>query len=138
MILTGLPSSTSINSPRALSAAYRLKDVSHVFRAGAKGRVEFYARNTGTAVWLSRPPSPVGSVGLGYSWRDTNGKEDRTGRIYLQYPVYPGTDYTFTGMIDAPDQPGDYVLSLELVSELVTWFHNVGVRPVNINVRVSP
>ena len=136
--LTGLPSTTSINSPRGLSAEYKLRAVSRVFRAGAKGKIEFYARNTGTAVWLSHPPSPAGSVGLGYSWRDANGKEVGTGRIYLQYPVYPGTNYTFTGVIDAPEQPGNYVLSLELVSELVTWFHDVGVRPIKINVEVSP
>jgi hypothetical protein len=138
VILTGLPPSTSINSPRGLSAEYELKSVSHFFRAGAKGTVEFYARNTGTAVWLSRPPSSAGSVELGYSWHDADGKEAKAGRINLHYSVYPGTDYTFAGMIDAPDQPGDYVLSLELVSELVTWFHDVGVRPVLIDVKVSP
>jgi hypothetical protein len=115
-----------------------LKALSPVFRAGAKATIEFYARNTGSAVWLARPPSPAGSVGLGYTWHNASGKEVRTGRIYLQYPVYPGSDYTFMGPIDAPDEPGDYTLSLELVSELVTWFHDVGVKPINIKVEVLP
>jgi len=137
-MLTALPHWTSINLPRGLSAEYKLKAISPVFRIGAKGEVEFYARNTGTAVWLSRPPSPTGSVGLGYIWHDANAKEVKTGRIYLEYPVYPGTDYAFTGVIDTPDQPGNYVLSLELVSELVAWFHDVGVKPINIDVKVLP
>jgi hypothetical protein len=138
VILTALPLSTSINSPRGLSAEYKLKALSPIFRAGSKGKVEFYTRNTGTAVWLSNTPSPAGSVALGYSWRNANGKEVKTGRIFLEYPVYPGTDYTFTGAICAPDDPGNYVLSLELVSELVAWFHDVGVKPVNVTLTVSP
>ena len=138
VILTALPLSTSINSPWGLSAEYKLKAVSPVIRAGSHGKLEFYARNTGTAVWLSNTPSPAGSVALGYSWHDSNGKEVKTGRIFLDYPVYPGTDYTFTGAIDAPDHPGNYVLSLELVSELIAWFHDVGVKPVDVNLKVSP
>jgi hypothetical protein len=138
VILTALPSSTSINSPRRLSAEYKLKALSPIIRAGSKGKVEFYTRNTGTAVWLSNTPSPAGSIALGYSWRDANAKEVKTGRIFLEYPVYPGTDYTFTGAIYAPDRPGNYVLSLELVSELIAWFHDVGVKPVNVSLTVSP
>jgi hypothetical protein len=94
------------------------------------------AKNTGKSVWLS--DAPKGFVGLGYRWLTPQGNEVANGRVYLPFDVYPGDTYTFREALDAPPQPGAYTLRLELVSELVTWFHDRGVQPVDVPVNVDP
>jgi len=105
-------------------------------QAGAKNRIVFTATNTGKAEWLPVWPPAKGSTGLGYRWIDASGKEVQSGRLYLPYAVFPGNSFQFDGVIDAPPTPGDYTLSLEMVSELVAWFHDNGIAPVTVPVAV--
>jgi hypothetical protein len=134
--LAPAPAANSINAPRDLAATYRVESVPQKMQAGVKNRIIFTATNTGTAEWLSVWPPGKGSTGLGYRWLDTSGKEIQAGRLYLPYAVFPGKSFQFDGGIDAPSTPGNYILSLEMVSELVAWFHDNGVSPVTIPVTV--
>jgi hypothetical protein len=127
---------TSMSSPSNLSAEYELRSFPKRIRLGRKADVEFLAKNTGKSVWLS--DAPKGFVGLGYRWLTPQGNEVANGRVYLPFDVYPGDTYTFREALDAPPQPGAYTLRLELVSELVTWFHDRGVQPVDVPVNVDP
>jgi hypothetical protein len=56
--------------------------------------------------------------------------------MLLRADVRPGETVTFAGRVAVPDEPGDYTLTLDLVSELVTWFAGRGVHPLTFPVRV--
>ena len=127
---------TSMSSPSNLNAEYELRSFPRRIKLGRKADLEFLAKNTGKSVWLSNVPK--GFVGLAYRWLTPQGNEVANGRVYLPYQVNPGDTYTFRAAIDAPTQPGAYTLRLELVSELVTWFHEQGVQPVDVPVNVDP
>ena len=127
---------TSMNSPSNLNAEYELRSFPQIVRLEHKVDIEFLAKNTGKSVWLS--DALKGFVALGYSWLTPQGNEAAYGRVYLPFEVYPGDAYTFRAAIDAPPHPGAYTLRLELVSEMVTWFHDRGVQPVDVPIRVDP
>jgi hypothetical protein len=123
----------SDNEALVLSAAYELQSSSTQVE-GKKIAFQVKVVNTGTAVWVPGPH--VGGIRLGYTWYDSHGRELSDGRIELPYEIYPGASYIFRPLLEAPSKPGNYILRVELVSELVTWFHDRGVRPLEIPVNI--
>jgi len=123
----------SDNEALVLSAAYELQSSSTQVE-GKKITFQVKVTNTGTAVWVPGPH--FGGIRLGYTWFDLHWKELSNDRLELPYEIYPGASYIFRPLLEAPSKPGSYVLKLELVSELVTWFHDRGVRPLEIPVNV--
>jgi len=132
------PALTSISSPSDLSAKYQLRAFPRRIKLGEKADVEFSAKNTGRSVWIASAPESQGQLGLGYTWLSPQGKEESFGRVSLPFDVYPGDTYTFRAAIDAPPHPGTHILRLELVSEMITWFHDLGLQPVEVPVEVGP
>ena len=49
--------------------------------------------------------------------------------------IRPGNGYAFRGVLTAPDEPGDYVVRISMVSELVAWFRN---PPIEVHVTTTP
>jgi hypothetical protein len=93
--------------------------------------------NSGAAVWLANAEGDRGAVRLGWRWfkggqyvRSTEGRE------VLHYDVFPGQQYEFSLTMTAPKEPGQYTLVLGMVNEKVNWFSDLGVKPVEIAVRV--
>lgn len=81
-------------------------------------------RNAGSA-----PISPV-NLALSYHWNDAadpkrvivwDGRRTAIGR-----PIGPGETHTAGLRLQAPDQPGEYVLEVDLVREGVAWFSKKG------------
>ena len=136
--LQPVPQQTSLNSPAGLAAQYRVRSLPSVFQASAGTPIDVSVRNTGSALWLPNLPPAKGTVALSYRWLDSSGKETMAGRLYLPYAIYPNQNYEFVGKIDAPDSPGEYTLSVEMVSELVSFFHDLGTPAIEAHVQVEP
>jgi hypothetical protein len=121
-----------------LSAAYVLEAPSSQVIASGNIEVTLEVMNTGGVVWPATAKDDRGEVRLGWRW--LKGPEGvpltEEGREHLQYDVFPGQAYRFQATINPPSEPGEYTLELGLVSELVTWFSDQGVAPLQLAVRV--
>lgn len=128
-------SPTSADSRAVLAASYTVTPIAAEAFIGETIVVSVEARNTGQAVWLASAPGDLGSVRLGWRWSDDN-VEVAAGRVFLSSDVFPGQVARFVARIPPPPHPGDYRLTIHLVSELVTWFAGQGHEPVNVGIRV--
>lgn len=111
-----------------------------VMRAGEKVAIRFRVKNLGYSTWPA-----VGNkegrfqVNIGNRWLKTvtnevNGLDGRTG---MPADLPPGSEVELPLMVKAPDEPGDYVLEIDMVHEGVTWFYERGATPLRLNVRVE-
>jgi len=113
-------------------------------QAGAPAVVRVTFTNTGAEVWpdpLSGDPEKHDggyAVRLGQQWIDasTDPAQKPTSRTDLPRPVRPGETITLLINVTAPAQPGDYMLSFELVQELVAWFTTKGGAKLDVPVKV--
>src|SRR5581483_10015711 len=131
--VTLVKASEAVNSSSSgLSASY---DLQSLRRTGDRILVQFRVTNTGSAVWHvgARPQA----IRLGYVWFDAQHKPVSDGRLEFPYDLYPGMSYTFDEYIKLPATPGNYVLKLELVDELVTWFNRLGIQPFEVEITRS-
>lgn len=128
---------TSADSPDLLAASYRVEPVASEVLVGERLAVSVAATNRGRATWLALAPGDRGAVRLGWRW-SRDGVEAEGGRALLRLDVLPGETVTFAERVPVPAAPGDYTLTLDLVSELVTWFAGRGARPATFAVRVRP
>jgi hypothetical protein len=89
--------------------------------AGAAFTVYTRVRNASRETWPADPPT---RVNLSYHWEDAEGREVvRNGlRTFLERPVPPGARVAVEQTVEAPAEPGRYVLALDLVYEEVAWF----------------
>lgn len=131
------PFLTSFNSPQLLSAAYSLESTWLHLIASEFTDISLKVVNTGEAVWLANAEGDKGAVRLGWRWfRGDREVSNTSGRELLQYDVFPGQGYEFTARIVPPQEPGEYILELGLVSEYVAWLSDQGVKPLVVAVRV--
>ncbi|MEE8522981.1 MAG: hypothetical protein V3T72_03535, partial [Thermoanaerobaculia bacterium] len=89
--------------------------------AGSTFEIETRVENASGESWPADPPT---RVGLAYRWQDAEGRlvVPESERTYLGAAVAPGTMVTMTQQVTAPEEPGTYVLTLDLVYELIAWF----------------
>ena len=115
-------------------------------KTGVTVPVSVVVKNIGDQAWPDIPSSDQGkgrgAVRLCYRWWKAG--DDKTPAIDygrprgdLNAPLPPGTEATLTVPVDAPPTPGDYVLQLELVAELVHWFQDRGAAKLLVPVTVS-
>jgi hypothetical protein len=104
--------------------------------------------NTGNQTWPDKNTAdPIKSDG-GYAVRlcyslvplreHVAGSQHIGERIDLVKPVAPGESVTLEVGIRVPHEPGDYMLSFELLQELVVWFADSGADVLTIPVKVVP
>ncbi len=98
------------------------------------------ALNTGRKSWGDEAP-----IRLGWRWwlidedgteieqPEYEGRAPLLGHVFGEIP--PGRGYAFTGQLQAPDEPGRYVVRISMLVELVAWFN---VDPVEIEVVIRP
>ena len=134
---------------RALPAeAFRLEWTAHtippVMKARASERVSVTVRNSSTVAWpavtsTGNQPPQAGAVRLAYRWwwassplpvvePGTRADFDRT--------VAPGESAALAIVVTAPSVPADYVLQLDLLQELVTFFEPHGADQLLVAVQV--
>lgn len=90
--------------------------------AGRGIRLELRVRNTGCARWLT--DSGPGQVNLGVQILDVSGRlvDDNHARLRLpRGAVEPGAEVEVAGVVPRPSA-AEFMLRLDLVAELVTWF----------------
>jgi len=63
--------------------------------------------------------------------------EEVAGRTSLPYDVFAGPQVDLTISSRVPKVPGEYVVEIELVSELVTLFEKVGTPRLRLAARVE-
>ncbi len=96
------------------------------------------AMNIGHKSWTDEA-----NIRLGWRWFRSNEDDSMTevpayeGRVPLLGHVYgeipPGRGYAFAGQLRAPDEPGDYVVHVSMLSELLAWFD---IDPIEVRVVV--
>ena len=98
------------------------------------------ALNIGRKSWVHQAP-----IRLGWRWWavDEDGAEveqpkyegrvELFGHLYGEIP--PGRGYAFAGQLEAPNEPGRYVVRVSMLVELVAW---LSIDPVEIEVVVRP
>ncbi len=89
--------------------------------AGSELTVRTRVRNKSGATWPADAPT---RVNLSYHWQLRDGTEVvKNGlRTFLPGPVAPGGLVDLDQAVEAPAEPGSYVLVLDLVYEGVSWF----------------
>jgi hypothetical protein len=109
-----------------------------VMRVGDKLEVHFRVKNLGSQTWPA-----VGTkdfryqMNMGNRWiRGSQNREDN--RAVMKADLPPGGETEMTLKITAPQEPGDYILEIDMVHEGVTWFKQRGARPLSINVTITP
>ena len=114
--------------PEGLAAAITHDFARRVPRQVGHGiELQVTVRNAGEYHWLAR--GTVGQVNLGVQLMAPDGRavNDNFARIRLpsEGAIAPGQSVTITGTVRVPDvEP--FVLRLDMVSELVTWFSQQG------------
>lgn len=103
-----------------------------------KLELSFKLANTGRATWLNRNIGHIGIVRLASHLYDEKGQLLNVdfSRDDLPASVKPGETIRTKIFIELPDK-GTYRLAFDLVAEAITWFENVGSKPLTITVEVK-
>ena len=107
---------------------------------GASFTVQAKVKNVGDTIWLAEPTPYGGFVTLGAKLLDTDNLllEQDYGRALLGADVVPGEETTVEIRLDAPAEPGEYRIKLDLVDECMAWFEHVGSQATLVRLTVSP
>jgi len=128
---------TSADSPALLAASYAATPIAAAAVTGEPLTASVTATNTGRAVWLAATPGSRGAVRLGWRW-EPGDRAAFEGRANLSSDLPPGQAAHFATQIPSPATAGDYTLTIDLVSELVTWFADQGHPSIRVSVKVLP
>ncbi|MCL0049586.1 hypothetical protein M1N04_00570, partial [Peptococcaceae bacterium] len=113
--------------------SYDPVQVPKYMEAGKTYELQVTVTNTGTLTWI-----PENKVGISHRWHDEYKNpvitQDNV-RLYIQHPVPPGNEYTFSLPVTAPSNPGNYVLKLDMVRDNI-WFSQKGCPPVSALIKV--
>lgn len=130
---------TSQNAPHLLSASYAaVEEMPVSFLPSHPRELSLRVVNAGQAVWLAKAPENRGAVRLSWSWGEGVQGVPYAPREFLVWDVFPGQTYVFKVTVTPPADPGEYILEFDLVSEHVAWFRHLGVKPLQLKVKVAP
>lgn len=106
-------------------------------RTGTVVRLPVRVQNRGPAAWAETGVAPVA---LGYRlWKDGLGDPIEGRRTHLPRRVESGGLLETEMVVQWPDEPGEYLLAIDLVQEGVTWFsERVGSPLAEKTVNVAP
>jgi SAM-dependent methyltransferase len=106
-------------------------------RAGEEFSISLRIRNSGAADWLHVNTKDIGVVKIGTHLYNSN--EDLLdldfSRHLLPSRIPPGTDFEQTIRLKI-GRSGRYQLKVDLVSEGVCWFENLGSKPASVIINV--
>lgn len=134
----------------AFSLAWINPALPNTVPSGTSVPVTVQVKNTGDQVWLDSKslrtdPPGAGAVRLGVRWWKEGDPEPGPNsdyaalRVELTKPLRPGEIESFSFSLEAPPKEGEYMLQVDLVQELVSWFHAAGAAPLirSVNVKNS-
>jgi len=135
-------------SPAPLEdAAYKAQlsfvDPPTKLRVGQQVRVQIKVKNDSSISWWARG-GPVNSrddnkfyIAAGNRWLKAGSLQtDMDGRIGIGKDLKPGEETEVSLLVQAPKDPGEYELEVDLVQEQVAWFHDKGSPTVKTKVTV--
>jgi hypothetical protein len=121
---------TSAQGTGALRASVLRVTLPPVTRTHRTIQIDVVTRNIGQAVWLADNGGTTGAVGAAIrGWYTADGQPAPVNygtAAHLDWNVSPGQEASFTILASSPNEPGRYDLVLDLVSEGITWFDDVG------------
>lgn len=119
---------------------HQLKVTPTRIKAKANHPVSFHVemRNTGSARWIHGAPGQPGSVAIGTQQIDPeSGKlEQEHQRFAIGRNIEPGENHA-QSLEFTLEHPGNYTIRLDLVSEHVCWFQDLGAEPVILEIEVG-
>lgn len=121
-----------------LSHEIQLHETEYAVAKGEKFTVDLKIKNTGQAKWLSENITDVGVVKVGthlYDHDDQLLELDFTRHLFDE-PVEPGEILQQEISISIPDS-GIFKLVIDLVSEGICWFEQIGASPQEVIVTVA-
>jgi len=99
-------------------------------RAGQKVVIQVKAQNASDVPWKVRGGGADNKfyIAVGDRWLKPNGTliTSMDGRSGLNRNLKPGEETEVPLQITAPQEPGEYMLEVDLVQEQVAWFHDKG------------
>ena len=103
-------------------------------RVGQKEPITVKVQNASPVFWWARGGEINDRndnkfyIAVGDRWLDKDGKllSEMDGRIGLSKDLKPGEELETALVITAPNEPGDYILEVDLVQEQVSWFNEKG------------
>lgn len=97
-------------------------------------------KNEGNSVWLGRDRAggPL-QVSLGNHWLNSEARmvTNDDERSPLLADLRPGEEVELLLKVNAPAEPGDYLLEIDMVQEGVSWFGSKGSSTVKLRVKVE-
>jgi len=109
-------------------------------KPGETQTLKFKIKNASSAAWPARGQADAKYfVKLGDRWFDADDKAVKKddGRAALPDDVAPGAEIELPLRITAPTTPGDYVVEVDMVQELVAWFRDKGSEPLKLKIKVQ-
>jgi len=118
----------------AFKAELSIIDPPKQLHAGEKTKVRVKIKNASNDMWWERGaptntrPDNKYYVAAGDRWLKADGSllTEMDGRIGIGKDLKPGEETEVSLLIQAPKDPGEYTLDIDLVQEQVTWFHDKG------------
>lgn len=98
-------------------------------RPSSQQTVHVRVTNLGGTTWRANVPLNIScEIRVGNHWLDATGAlvQYDDGRTKIPRDVPPGETITVPLTITAPEQPGQYILEIDVVQELITWFKDKG------------
>jgi ubiquinone/menaquinone biosynthesis C-methylase UbiE len=125
--------------PSILNAKIALVRAPAQVEPGESFTIQARVENTGDTKWLSQPTHLGGFVALGAKLVDANRiiVIHNYGRGLLHHDISPGASASVEITLPAPDEPGQYLVKLDMVDECIAWFEHKGSKPAFIPLTVT-
>ncbi|HJZ83212.1 MAG TPA: NBR1-Ig-like domain-containing protein, partial [Pyrinomonadaceae bacterium] len=126
-------------SDLAFKARLAVANAPSVMRAGQKYEIRVSLRNDSKVVWPGRQPTWQFQLTVGNRWLTEAGANvtNMDGRAALFQDLPPTETVELPLTVTAPNEPGTYVLQLDMIQEGVAWFGDRGSEVLSLKVRVE-
>ena len=114
-------------------------------RAGQKETIQVKIKNASDVPWYARGgevntnPDNRFYIAVGNRWLKAQGEQlvtNMDGRYGLPKNLKPGEEIDVPLQVTAPNDPGEYILEVDLVQEQVAWFSDKGSPTAKVKVAV--
>jgi ABC-type glycerol-3-phosphate transport system substrate-binding protein len=108
--------------------------------AGEKRTLKVRVRNVSEVAWPAKKSEELkGVVAVSNSWLDKDGNllTNLDGRMGIVKGLAPNSEIEVSLTITAPKEPGNYILELDMVQELVAFFKEKGNETLKVKVKVE-
>jgi hypothetical protein len=138
------PSESSVKVAGLPSGAFRThiaaRDLPPTLKVGSKATLNVLVKNLGAATWPAVGESEYHhAVVLRNRWLRSDGTllSDKDGRSRFPYDLEPGDTAGVSLEITAPENPGEYLLELDVVQEGFAWFGDRGSETLRQSLKVE-